>query len=65
MKSSLNTGSRKQNVTFAYILLHPTYIQKVSEHDQEIPQSHTEDQATALLGRATEQYITTPTKPLP
>ena len=47
MKSSLNTGSRKQNATFAYILLHPTYIQKVSEHDQEIPQSHTKDQATA------------------
>ena len=55
MKSSLNTGSSEQNVTFAYIvLLHPTYIQKVSEYDQEIPQSHTEDQPTAPWGRATE-----------
>ena len=57
MKSSLNTGSRKQNVTFAYIVLHPTYIQKVSEYDQEIPQSHTKDQPTAPCRRATQQYI--------
>ena len=30
MNSSLNTGSSTQNVTFAYIVLHPTYIQNVS-----------------------------------
>ena len=48
MKSFLNIGSSEQNVTFAYIvMLHPTYIQKVSEYDQEIPQSLTEDQPTA------------------
>ena len=47
MNSSLNTGSSKQNVTFAYIVIHPTYIQNVSEYDQEIPQSNTEDQPTA------------------
>ena len=29
--------------------------QNVSEYDQEIPQSHTADQPTALQGRATEQ----------
>ena len=57
MKSSLNTGSRKQNVTFAYIVLHPTYFQKVSEYDQEIPQSHTKDQPTAPCRTATQQYI--------
>ena len=28
--------------------------QKVSENDLEIPQSHTEDQPTALWGRVTE-----------
>ena len=28
--------------------------EKVSEYDQEIPQSHTADQPTAPLGRATE-----------
>ena len=28
---------------------------KVSEYDQEIPQSHTADQIMAPLGRATEQ----------
>ena len=53
--SSLNTGCIKQNVTFAYIvLLSPTYIQKVSEYDQEIPQSQTKDQPTAPRGRATD-----------
>ena len=30
------------------------YIQVVSEYDEEIPQSHTTDQPTALWGRATE-----------
>ena len=54
MNSSLNTGSSNQNVTFAYIELHPTYIQNVSEYDQEIPQSNTEDQPKAPWGRATE-----------
>ena len=55
MKSSLNTGSSKQNVTFAYIvLLNPTYIQKVSEYDQEIPLSHTEDHPMAPRERVTE-----------
>ena len=29
-------------------------LQKVSEYDQEIPQSHTADQPTAPVGRATE-----------
>ena len=54
--SSINTGSSKQNATFAYIvLLNPTYMQKVSEYDQEIPQSQTKDQPTAPRGRATEQ----------
>ena len=38
-------------------MLHPTYIQKASEYDQEIPQSHTKDQPTAPCGRATKQYI--------
>ena len=53
--SSINTGSSKQNVTFEYIvLLNPTYMQKVSEYDQEIPQSQTKDQPTAPRGRATE-----------
>ena len=47
MKSSLCTGSSKQNVTFAYIVLHPIYIQKVSESDYEMPQSHPKDQPTA------------------
>ena len=55
MKSSLNTGSSKQSVTFAYIvLLNPTYIQKVSEYDLEIPQSHTEDHPMAPQERVTE-----------
>ena len=54
MNSFLNTGFSKQNVTFTNIALHPTYIQDVSEYDQEIPQSHTEDQPTAPWGRATE-----------
>ena len=31
--------------------------QKVSEYDQEIPQSHTSDQTTARRGRATEQSL--------
>ena len=54
-ENSLYTGSSNQNVTFAYIvLLNPTYIQKVSEYDQEIPQSHTEDHPTAPRGRVTE-----------
>ena len=30
------------------------WTQKVSEYDQEIPQTHTADQPTAPLGRATE-----------
>ena len=30
-------------------------FKKVSEYDQEIPQSHSADQPTAPLGRATEQ----------
>ena len=47
MNSSLNTGYSKQNVTFEYIVLHPTYIQIGNEYDQEIPQSHTEDQPKA------------------
>ena len=31
-----------------------TEYENVSEYDQEIPQSHTADQTTAPLGRATE-----------
>ena len=41
MKSSLSTGSSKQNVTFVYVVLHPTNTQKVSEYDQKIPHNHT------------------------
>ena len=33
--------------------------QKISEHDQEIPQSHTEDQPTAPRERATETLTVT------
>ena len=32
-------------------------LQKVSEYDQELPQSHTADKPTAPLGRATEREI--------
>ena len=32
--------------------------QKVNEYDQEIPQSYTADQHTALLGRTTEHLVT-------
>ena len=34
-------------------------VKKISEYDQEIPQSYTADQPTALLGRATESQNTT------
>ena len=40
------------------------FVQKASEYDQEIPQSHTTDQPTALRGRATEHQEDSQSKAL-
>ena len=39
----------------AFLCENQKYVEKVNEHDQEIPQSHTADHPTAPWGRATEQ----------
>ena len=48
-------GNQQLKVTLLIIVVFlPGLSQKVSDYDQEIPQSHNADQPTAPWGRATE-----------
>ena len=57
--NNICSGWKIKKIIFQYALLSEGLpaLSKLSEYDEEIPQSHTADQPTAPWGRATELYI--------